>query len=198
MNDVGLDNGCMHVLPKDSDGRFHLTKDYWHERVAFPGAGQVNNAAKPPTEQLVVNFPMHKALPMPAPRGSVLLWQPNCIHWGSSCSPSSFLEPRKSIAMSFRVSAEKRPIASYERDLLSREQVRALSLEDRLVIVAESMLMYAKWFPAFKGFDLSLLAGPDDELAGHESKTSDVAHDPVAAPPSVGAVVASVDNVDAE
>eukprot|EP01046_Picozoa_sp_COSAG06_P118519 COSAG06_NODE_65696_length_256_cov_0.707006_1_plen_45_part_10 len=45
--------------------------------------------------------------------------------------------------MSFRVSAEKRPIASYERDLLSREQVRALSLEDRLVIVAESMLMYA-------------------------------------------------------
>jgi hypothetical protein len=100
--------------------------------------------------------------------------------------------------MSFRVSAEKRPIASYERDLLSREQVRALSLEDRLVIVAESMLMYAKWFPAFKGFDLSLLAGPDDELAGHESKTSDVAHDPVAAPPSVGAVVASVDNVDAE
>ena len=198
VNDVGLDNGCMHVLPKDSDGRFHLTKDYWHERVAFPGAGQVNNAAKPPTEQLVVNFPMHKALPMPAPRGSVLLWQPNCIHWGSSCSPSSFLEPRKSIAMSFRVSAEKRPIASYERDLLSREQVRALSLEDRLVIVAESMLMYAKWFPAFKGFDLSLLAGPDDELAGHESKTSDVAHDPVAAPPSVGAVVASVDNVDAE
>ena len=69
--------------------------------------------------------------------------------------------------MSFRVSAEKRPIASYERDLLSREQVRALSLEDRLVVVAESMLMYAKWFPAFNGFDLSLLAVPDDELGGH-------------------------------
>jgi hypothetical protein len=198
VNDVGLDNGCMYVLPKDSDRRFHMTKDYWHERVAFPGAGQVNNAARPPTEQLVVNFPMHNALPMPAPRGSVLLWQPNCIHWGSSCSPSSFLEPRKSIAMSFRVSAEKRPIASYERDLLSREQVRALSLEDRLVIVAESMLMYAKWFPAFNGFDLSLLAVPDDELGGHESKTSVVAHDVVATPQSVGTVFASVENVDAE
>ena len=163
VNDVGADNGCMHVLPKESDRRFHMTKDYWHERVAYPGAGQVNNAARPPAEQLILNFPMDKALPMPAPRGSVLLWQPNCIHWGSSCSPTSHLEPRKSIAMSFRVSAEKRPIASYERDLLSREQVRALSLEDRLVVVAESMLMYAKWFPAFKAFDLSLLVVPDDD-----------------------------------
>lgn len=168
VNDVGLDNGCMHVLPKDCDARFHLTKDYWHERVAFSGAGQVRNAVRPPAEQLVLNFPMDKALPMPAPRGSVLLWQPNCIHWGSSCSPSSFLEPRKSIAMSFRVSADRRPIASYERDLLSRERVRALSLEDRLVIVAESMLMYSKWFPAFKAFDLSLLAVSDEDAAGQD------------------------------
>jgi hypothetical protein len=177
VNDVGLDNGCMHVLPKDCDPRFHLTKDYWHERVAFSGAGQVRNSVRPPAEQLVLNFPMDKALPMPAPRGSVLLWQPNCIHWGSSCSPSSFLEPRKSIAMSFRVSADRRPIASYERDLLSREKVRALSLEDRLVIVAESMLMYSKWFPAFKAFDLSLLAVADDDATGQ-----DQTHQPQHAP----------------
>lgn len=168
VNNVGLDNGCMHVLPKDCDPRFHLTKDYWHERVAYRGAGQVRNAVSPPAEQLVVNFSMDKSLPMPAPRGSVLLWQPNCIHWGSSCSPSSFLEPRKSIAMSFRVSADRRPIASYERDLLSREKVRALSLEDRLVLVAESMLMYSKWFPAFKAFDLSLLAVSDEDAAGQD------------------------------
>ena len=176
MNDVGIDNGCMHVLPKDSDVRFEATKDYWHERVAYSAAGQVNNAATPPSEQVILNFPMDKALPMPAPRGSVLLWQPNCIHWGSSCSPSSHLLPRKSIAMSFRVSAEKRKIASYERELLSRQQVRCLSLEDRLVVVVESMLMYAKWFPSFKCFDLNLLmveeVVEEEEEQGEEEENS--------------------------
>ena len=59
--------------------------------------------------------------------------------------------------MSFRVSAEKRPISANERELMTRAETRALSVEDRLAIVAESMLMYANWFPAFGAFDLALL-----------------------------------------
>ena len=44
-----------------------------------------------------------------------------------------------------------------ERDLMTRAQMRALTLEDRLVMVVDSILMYAKWFPSFKAFDLDLL-----------------------------------------
>ena len=165
VNDVGLDNGCMHVLPKDSDNRFDMTNDYWHERVAYPSdqVPELQKAAfsrkmgKPPKEQIILNFPSQHALPMPAPRGSVLLWQPNCIHWGSSCSPSTHLSPRKSLAMSFRCSNKKRKIETYERNLLTRNEVRKMSVEDRLVMVAESMLMYSKWFPSFRAFDLDLL-----------------------------------------
>jgi hypothetical protein len=163
VNDVGLDNGCMHILPKDADQKFCMSHDYWHERVAYPTAGLDLNQKlptrkiKPPNEQVILNFPLDKALPIPAPRGSVLLWQPNCIHWGSSCSSSSPLPPRKSLAMTFRCSAHKRPISNKERDLMTRAQMRALTLEDRLVMVVDSILMYAKWFPSFKAFDLDLL-----------------------------------------
>ena len=164
INHVGLDNGCMHVLPKDADARFFKSNDYWHERVAYPTAGLDLNQKlptrkiKPPVEQVLLNFPLDKALPIPAPRGSILLWQPNCIHWGSSCSASSHLPPRKSMAMTFRCSAKKRPVSSIERDLLTREQIRLLTIEDRLVMVVESIVMYAKWFPSFQKFDLGLLS----------------------------------------
>ena len=40
---------------------------------------------------------------------------------------------------------------------MTRAQMRALTLEDRLVMVVDSILMYAKWFPSFKAFDLDLL-----------------------------------------
>eukprot|EP00943_MAST-04B_sp_MAST-4B-sp1_P001594 g1594.t1 len=174
VNNVGLDNGCMHILPKDSDQRFFLSNDYWHERVAYPTSGLNLNQKlptrkiKPPSEQVMLNFPLDKAMPMPAPRGSILLWQPNCIHWGSSCSPSSYLPPRKSLAMTFRCSTLKRPISKFERHVMNREEVRSLTIEDRLVIIAESILMYAKWFPSFKAFNIELLktiVGDDDDFS---------------------------------
>ena len=148
-----------------------MTNDYWHERVAYPTSGLNLNQKlptrkiKPPSEQVMLNFPLDKAMPMPAPRGSILLWQPNCIHWGSSCSPSSHLPPRKSLAMTFRCSKLKRPISKFERNLMTREEIRSLTIEDRLVIIAESILMYAKWFPSFKAFNIELLktiVGDDD------------------------------------
>ena len=58
--------------------------DYWHERVAYSTVGLDLNQKlptrkiKPPANQMMCNFSMDKALPMPAPFGSVLLWQPNC------------------------------------------------------------------------------------------------------------------------
>ena len=49
--------------------------------------------------------------------------------------------------MTFRCSIEKRPIdVKIERDLLKREDIWKLSIEDRLVMVVESILMYAKWY----------------------------------------------------
>ncbi len=163
VNDVGLTNGCMHILPKDADERFYMSNDYWHERVAYQTAGLNLNQKlptrkiKPPSEQVILNFPLDKVMPMPAPRGSILLWQPNCIHWGSSCSSSSHLPPRKSLAMTFRCSASKRPISKFERNLMTRDEIHSLTIEDRLVMIVESILMYAKWFPSFKAFDLALL-----------------------------------------
>ena len=41
-----------------------------------------------------------------------------------------------------------------------------MTLEDRLVRVAESILMYAKWFPSFGAFDLSLLQGGNGRAGG--------------------------------
>ena len=167
VNDVGLSNGCMHILPKDADQRFFADNDYWHERVAYPTKGLnlhqklPTRKIKPPSEQTMINFPFDQAIPMPAPRGSILLWQPNCVHWGASCSPSSHLPPRKSLAMTFRCSTDKRPLSRFERKLLTRQDVRSLTIEERLVMVAESILMYAKWFPSFKAFDLKLLENED-------------------------------------
>ena len=54
------------------------------------------------------NFPHAHVRPLAANAGTVLAWHHNTIHWGSSCSPYAE-QPRKSIAMSFRLREAWRP-----------------------------------------------------------------------------------------
>lgn len=155
ITDATLDNGCMYVLPKESDELFDREDHPRHMCAAF-SRGSVDDVPS-----VALNFPHDAARPVAARAGSVILWQGNLIHWGSRCSPLAS-KPRCSIAMSFRVSPEKRPLSDSELNIcgrppLTRQEVLRLSLSDRLSMIAKSLIMYAHWFPTFIGFSAKML-----------------------------------------
>jgi hypothetical protein len=124
---VGLDNGCMMVVPAPHDPLF-----------AAPTA----RAHMAPAESL----PWGHIRALPASPGDVLMWRSSLIHWGSACSESA-AEPRKSIAMSFM-----RPCVGSPPDgsRISREDLRrGLSMEQRVHVIARSLLTYEHWHPRF-------------------------------------------------
>ena len=95
-----------------------------------------------------LRFPVQGARALPAGAGSVLCWNGNTIHWGSSCAghrPGGS-EPRKSIAMTFRRSN----VAQLEGggDPIRRESIRGatLPLGERLALIARSLLLYSQWY----------------------------------------------------
>jgi hypothetical protein len=161
INEVTLDNGCMYVLPKEADPLFAKEDSSYHMEPAF---------ASKTTPGLDVNFDLDCVVPQPGPPGSVLCWTGNLVHWGSSCSAYA-ADPRKNIAMAFRVSPNKVPFAENEysetgRPPLTREEARKLGLQDRLSVVAASLLAYAHWFPDFSKFEPAHLGLSAEASAG--------------------------------
>ena len=138
VTDATLENGCMFAVPREFDTCFEKHQDQAHMR----SAGEV----RPGVYKL--RFPVQGARALPADAGSVLCWNGNTIHWGSSCAghrPGGS-EPRKSIAMTFRRS----DVAQLEGggDPIRREDVRGatLPLSGRLSLIARSLLLYSQWY----------------------------------------------------
>jgi ectoine hydroxylase-related dioxygenase (phytanoyl-CoA dioxygenase family) len=102
--DVDTSNGCMYVIPREKDPQFakdEVPKD--QDPFSF-------------------RFPYSDVTPLaPSKAGTTLVWHPNLIHWGASCSPSSPLPPRKSIAMAFRVRDSTRASTPKEIDRYGRK-----------------------------------------------------------------------------
>jgi ectoine hydroxylase-related dioxygenase (phytanoyl-CoA dioxygenase family) len=139
--EVTSENGCMFVVPRERDSLF---MDDGHRLHRAPN--------------LMPDFPHAHVRPLVADAGTVLAWHHNTIHWGSSCSPYA-AEPRKSLAMSFRLCEEGRPWSekdeeSYWRRPFTRAEVAAgVDMQTRLRMCAGALVTYSVWHPEFKGFD---------------------------------------------
>eukprot|EP00933_Yihiella_yeosuensis_P027717 TRINITY_DN21603_c0_g1_i1.p1 TRINITY_DN21603_c0_g1~~TRINITY_DN21603_c0_g1_i1.p1 ORF type:complete len:233 (-),score=45.54 TRINITY_DN21603_c0_g1_i1:436-1134(-) len=124
-----MDNGCMYVLPAESD----------------PVLSQPDHPShKKPEEDLVL--PQGVALPCEA--GSVLAWKANLVHWGSACA-ADVSQPRKSFATAFMLPGTGKLNAM---ETISKDELIAgLSMQTRLRIIIKSLLQYKSWYPDFAG-----------------------------------------------
>lgn len=138
-----LENGCMYVVPREDDPLFTRYEERNHI--------ECHN-----------RFPFQYVLPLPATAGTVLMWNPNTIHFGSACSPDA-THPRRSIAMSFRLPQHRQPFTQREveqngRMPFSRAELSAgVPIPERLATCARAILMYSCWHAEYKGFDLDAL-----------------------------------------
>ena len=136
VTDATLDNGCMYVVPKEFDTHFNCPEDFSHMRSATHVRG--SGVSK-------LRFPIGGARALPAPAGSLLVWNGNTIHWGSSCTQYSTSPPRKSIAMTFL----RRSSSDYQTGgigaPITQDDARAMSPNMRLSLIARSLLLYNQW-----------------------------------------------------
>ena len=156
VTDATLDSGCLYVVPRGSDAR-------WND----PGHPDHLSPAEPePGGGAAVHFPLAAARPMPAAAGSVCAWAGNTIHWGAACripedgdEESTRLStrteggeerrrrrtpPRHSLACTFR----RRAAPSFCGSLpaLSRSECAALDVAARVRLVAQSLVLYSRWY----------------------------------------------------
>ena len=146
MTDANLENGCMYVIPREHDKMFDRCGLMDFEEHVSPFR----------------NFPYQDIYPLPAAKGTPLIWHPNTIHWGSSCSAYA-TQPRRSIGVAFRLAEEKMKLTEkekthqlniYGRVPFTKDEIeQGLSLPSRLQMCAQSVLMYSVWFPEFDGLD---------------------------------------------
>lgn len=142
--DVSADNGCMYVIPRESDPQFDQDE---HPKDQDPFSHKFHYAAVKPLS--------------PISAGTTLVWHPNLIHWGGSCSHFSELPPRKSIAVAFRVRESTRPstakeIERYGRTPYSREELLhgGPNYKARLRMIVKSLILYNVWYPTYDGLAL--------------------------------------------
>ena len=142
--DVNADNGCMYVVPRECDPQFDQD-EYPKDQDPFSH-----------------KFPYASVKPLsPISAGTTLVWHPNLIHWGGSCSYFSELPPRKSIAVAFRVRESTRPSTSkeierYGRTPYSREELLrgGPNYKARLRMIVKSLILYNVWYPTYDGLAL--------------------------------------------
>lgn len=144
--DIGDDNGCMYVVPRERDAQF-----------------SVDNK---PSDQdpFSHRFPYSDIKPLcNIKAGTTLVWHPNLIHYGSGCSSYSPLPPRKSIAMAFRVRDTTRPSTNKEVSRYGRlpykrhELITGPTYKERLRMIAKALMLYNVWYPEYDGLDLNVL-----------------------------------------
>lgn len=136
---VTTENGCMMVVPKPLDRHFHKRWAYAHMRPALPpDEEEGDNGA---TE---VRFELAAARPLaPLAAGSIAAWVGNLIHWGTCCMPDTAAPTRTSVGFNFLRQGERLQSGAPS---LSRAAARALSLPERLAIIARSLLAYSPWY----------------------------------------------------
>jgi len=109
VTDVDPTNACMYVVPAPLDAGF-------------------------PTSKEVSDTDLANARPVPAPRGSVLLWNANVLHWGGAMTPEA-TSARISLSFSAHV-----PHAA--GDLGPR-----LAFHERIDLLADMILVYGHHAP---------------------------------------------------
>ena len=129
---VTPDNGCMFVVPKESDGLFsqphhpqHLSP---HRNVEWIG-GAVAMA--------------------PVPPGSTLAWHGSLIHWGGRCASFTNAEPRASLTAAIRRKGAKGTALQEQQDDSLPEitlEALPLSLAERVRYACGSVLLYSFWY----------------------------------------------------
>lgn len=134
VNEATLQNGCIHIVPREFDANFAHPENQAHMRSATTVRG---------TGVCKLRFALNGARALPAQAGSLLAWCGNTIHWGSSCSQYSASPPRKSIAMTFR----RRSVTQLEGagEPITQESARAMSPNMRLALISRSLLLYNQW-----------------------------------------------------
>jgi hypothetical protein len=125
LNDATLENGCMHVIPKD---------------LAPPGMAD-NFVKLDAFSHADVSTLLQAGRALPAPAGTVLGWGPEIIHWGSGNTTGGRTHPRISISQEF-VEASMTP---REDELPLFDTAGCLpTFEQRLYAVATGILNYQK------------------------------------------------------
>jgi hypothetical protein len=109
VTDVDPANACMYVVPATLDAGFPTSKE--------PSDTDLTNAR-----------------PIPAPRGSVLLWNANVLHWGGTMSPEA-LSARISLSFSARA-----PHAAGDLGPI-------LGFHERIDLLADMILVYGHHAP---------------------------------------------------
>tara|TARA_B110000238_G_scaffold88166_2_gene96833 strand:+ start:12282 stop:15272 length:2991 start_codon:yes stop_codon:yes gene_type:complete len=120
--DISLRNGCMYVVPRDSD---------LHDEQTPPG------------------FVKAGAVPLaPAKAGALMAWAGDTIHWGTGCS--SKLEtgevPRLSLAFVFRRRSAKCDARGTALTYAECCAGKGLPLERRLEVVRHALTCFEHWY----------------------------------------------------
>lgn len=110
-------NGCMYIVPADRDPDYNTAAD------------------------AVAVHSLQDVRALPAPAGSVLLWNQALLHWGGSSS-SRAPTPR----ISFSIEFQRGDVAPFNQPLLNVEQPPAF--DRRLGLVGKQLLQYEHMFDA--------------------------------------------------
>ena len=125
----------MMVVPRTLDRHYTNRWAYAHMRPALLGDDE---------KTLELRFDLQAARALaPLAAGSIVAWCGNTIHWGTRCAPGSAAPPRVSVGFNFMRGAERLQSGA---PTLSRADARALSLPQRLAIIARSLLAYSPWY----------------------------------------------------
>lgn len=133
LTDATLDNGCMFVIPKEHDKYFDKPDAYEHLRCAT--VDKEGNFTR-------VRFDVATARALPAKQGSVLGWHGGLIHWGGKANSKADV-PRISLTGTIRKKGEKRThLEVLDVPSIPRKRIRSLTLNERIQIIAHTLLVY--------------------------------------------------------
>jgi hypothetical protein len=134
LTDATVLNGCMYVLPAHLDESF--AKRDWSEKSS--------------AEYAISGSQLQNIRALPAPAGSVLLWNGLLLHWGSRASALG-THPRCSTSLQF----QRADVAPFEQPLLDPAMLPPF--QDRLGYIGEQIVRYAK-FASLDGPNALLIA----------------------------------------
>jgi hypothetical protein len=159
-NDGGArtENGAMRVIPIEADALFFCPDHPMHLETRGVRSSSSSSSG-------VADQGAHVVLECDA--GAACCWTPALIHWGGECAASSVIEPRASIAVTFRSAAAPRSEFGGSTvggeaappngppPLLRAQLCEQLTLTRRLAYVAKALLSYSHWHPGFPGVQLA-------------------------------------------
>ncbi len=151
LNEVTVENGCMYVVPREFDRNFDKDGAYEHKMVM--GEGGLKGTQ-------FLHFPLDGIRPLPGTAGHLMCWYGNAIHWGSSCHAAGARDPRASLALVFRRADAAQ---NFAQPCLSRQDVQAAGLPQRLGRVKDALGCFGHWYSVDKALAQTLEAATAKE-----------------------------------